>query len=123
MMRWLRRQTAIACGSGKLDCHRQARRRLPAVTCVNGADVVQTAPVWAESGQGRLVGLTEGRCQGHMGCTHADTTSNLVKEARSFLGGEDLPFAEADALWRRLKDADELALARTPASAGMPWVM
>jgi predicted acylesterase/phospholipase RssA len=47
-----------------------------------------------------------------MGCTHTDTTSEFVENARSFLGGEDLPFAEADALWRKLKVANELSLAR-----------
>jgi predicted acylesterase/phospholipase RssA len=54
--------------------------------------------------------VAEDLWQGHMGATRADTT--LAKDARGFLGGEDLPFAQADTLWRRLKDADELALAR-----------
>jgi predicted acylesterase/phospholipase RssA len=41
-----------------------------------------------------------------------DAASILVKSARSFLGGEELPFAQANALWRGLKEVDELALAR-----------
>jgi hypothetical protein len=43
---------------------------------------------------------------------HKGTSSNYVNHAQSFLGGEDLTFAEADALWRTLKDVNELALAR-----------
>jgi hypothetical protein len=38
--------------------------------------------------------------------------SKYVDRAHSFLGGEDLAFAEADVLWRTLKEVNELALAR-----------
>ena len=47
-----------------------------------------------------------------MGCTHEGTTSKYVESARGFLGGEDLPFPEANALWQDLMRANELALAR-----------
>ena len=40
------------------------------------------------------------------------STSKYVDRAHSFLGGEDLAFAEVDVLWRTLKDVNELALAR-----------
>jgi hypothetical protein len=40
------------------------------------------------------------------------TTSACIDRAHSFLGGEDLAFAETDVLWRTLKDVNELALAR-----------
>jgi hypothetical protein len=38
--------------------------------------------------------------------------TNAVVQARSFLRGEQLLFAEATALWKRLKTEDELSLAR-----------
>ena len=43
---------------------------------------------------------------------HTGSTSNPVEHARRFLGGEDLAFPEADGLWRKLKESNELALAR-----------
>lgn len=39
-------------------------------------------------------------------------TSKGVDRARSFLGGENLAFAEANVLWRKLKATSEFALAR-----------
>jgi hypothetical protein len=38
--------------------------------------------------------------------------ADAVTKARRFLQGEDLPFAEADALWKQLKGDDDLSLAR-----------
>src|SRR5688500_13523386 len=38
--------------------------------------------------------------------------SGLTTRARSFLAGECLTFADADALWRQLRDGHELSLAR-----------
>jgi predicted acylesterase/phospholipase RssA len=43
---------------------------------------------------------------------HTGSTSNPVDRACRFLGGEDLAFTEADGLWRKLKETNELALAR-----------
>jgi hypothetical protein len=45
-----------------------------------------------------------------MGCT--ETTPKCLERAGSFLGGENLAFVEADALWRELMRANELASAR-----------
>jgi predicted acylesterase/phospholipase RssA len=45
-----------------------------------------------------------------MGC--AETTPKCVERARSFLGGENLTFVEANALWRELMRVNELASAR-----------
>ena len=39
--------------------------------------------------------------------------SDQFARARAFLGGEDLIFEEADSLWRKLQEADELSLARS----------
>jgi predicted acylesterase/phospholipase RssA len=41
-----------------------------------------------------------------------DTQTGLVEQARRFLGGKQIPFDDADALWRALKGSNELALAR-----------
>jgi tetratricopeptide (TPR) repeat protein len=41
------------------------------------------------------------------------TLEEAVDRARKFLGGEELKFAEGDALWKQLKREDQLALART----------
>ena len=38
--------------------------------------------------------------------------STLMERARSFLAGEALYFAEADALWRQLRDSNEVSLGR-----------
>ncbi len=43
---------------------------------------------------------------------HTGGISDGVDCARRFLGGEDLAFTEADGLWRKLKESNELALAR-----------
>jgi hypothetical protein len=50
------------------------------------------------------------RQEGQMGYT--TTTPTCVERARSFLGGENLGFVEANALWRELMRINELASAR-----------
>lgn len=40
------------------------------------------------------------------------TNDTLIQRARSFLRGEQLAFAEAQALWKACRDVDELSLAR-----------
>jgi hypothetical protein len=37
---------------------------------------------------------------------------NIIDQARSFLAGEKIKFASADAIWRELKRTDELSFAR-----------
>lgn len=39
--------------------------------------------------------------------------ANVLEQARAFLAGEALSFAEADALWKQLRKDDELSLARS----------
>jgi predicted acylesterase/phospholipase RssA len=80
----------------------------------NGVDDVPTAAGLNKSFPPRLADWLTGYAdqEGHMGDTDTDTKSKNVKRARSFLGGADIPFAEADALWRALMRSNELALAR-----------
>src|SRR5689334_17039468 len=47
-----------------------------------------------------------------VGMSEEEPMSALTVRARSFLAGEALTFADADALWRALKDGNELSLAR-----------